>query len=187
MNLSAHDVATVLENRLPALGEVKLQKLLYYCQGCHLAFTGERLFAEDIVAWANGPAVAEVWRARAGRTITPPARPVPSTALGTIEYVVAMYGRFSGNELIQRTHDEAPWKLASEDPFAPENPPLTDEVLRNFFRSQLTEIDAWYGAAREDSQVLRLLSQALEERHAGRVGVVDDAAGIVDRIRRQSA
>ncbi|MGQ0776145.1 MAG: hypothetical protein ACT4NY_17255 [Pseudonocardiales bacterium] len=41
MTLSAHDVAAVLRDRLPGLGAKKLHKLLYYCQGHHLATFGE--------------------------------------------------------------------------------------------------------------------------------------------------
>jgi hypothetical protein len=38
MVVSAHDVAAALRARLPDLPTKKLHKLLYYCQGHHLAF-----------------------------------------------------------------------------------------------------------------------------------------------------
>ncbi|HEY6595845.1 MAG TPA: type II toxin-antitoxin system antitoxin SocA domain-containing protein [Asanoa sp.] len=57
MRVSAHDVAAVLRARQPALGTKKLHKLLYYCQGHHLAAFGSPLFAESIGAWDMGPVV----------------------------------------------------------------------------------------------------------------------------------
>src|SRR4051794_29818552 len=40
---------------------LKLQKLLYYAQGFHLAIQGEPLFAEPIEAWEHGPVVCRVY------------------------------------------------------------------------------------------------------------------------------
>lgn len=45
------------------LTHLKLQKLLYYAQGIHLAFTGKPLFREKIWAWRHGPVVEEVYQA----------------------------------------------------------------------------------------------------------------------------
>ena len=39
---------------------LKLQKLLYYCQGYALAFTGKPLFLEPIEAWRFGPVVNNI-------------------------------------------------------------------------------------------------------------------------------
>jgi len=44
MSASAHDVAAALRDRLPGLPTKKLHKLLYFCQGHHLAVKGEPLF-----------------------------------------------------------------------------------------------------------------------------------------------
>lgn len=43
------------------ISNLKLQKLLYYAQGIHLAVTGEILFEEDVLAWKSGPVVQEVY------------------------------------------------------------------------------------------------------------------------------
>lgn len=45
------------------LSNMKLQKLLYYQQGFHLAYFGTPLFNEDIVAWQYGHVVPEVYDA----------------------------------------------------------------------------------------------------------------------------
>ena len=40
----------------------KLQCLLYYAQGFHLAMQGEPLFPEEFYAWDCGPVIPSVWR-----------------------------------------------------------------------------------------------------------------------------
>ena len=46
-----------------SISNMKLQKLLYYCQGFHLAsFEGAALFDEKVEAWEHGPVVPVVWR-----------------------------------------------------------------------------------------------------------------------------
>ena len=59
MTVSAHDVAREIRQQLPRVGILKLQKLLYYCQGWYIAWTDAPLFGEQIEAWANGPVVAD--------------------------------------------------------------------------------------------------------------------------------
>ena len=39
----------------------KLQKLCYYAQAWHLAFTDKKLFANDFEAWAHGPVCRALW------------------------------------------------------------------------------------------------------------------------------
>ncbi|MCI8513016.1 MAG: DUF4065 domain-containing protein [Lachnospiraceae bacterium] len=43
------------------IANLKLQKLLYYAQGCFLAVAGAPLFLEDILAWQHGPVVEPVY------------------------------------------------------------------------------------------------------------------------------
>jgi uncharacterized phage-associated protein len=110
---SAHDIAAVLRLRLPGIGVLKLHKLLYYCQGHHLAATGEPLFGEDVVAWDNGPVVASLWSdERQGLVPPPPRLDLGEAELNTIEYVLSRYGNSTSNDLINMTHNESPWQLA---------------------------------------------------------------------------
>lgn len=53
MTVSAHDVAAVLRERLPDIKVKKLHKLLYYCQGHHLAQFDKPLFSEPILLGAD--------------------------------------------------------------------------------------------------------------------------------------
>ena len=135
MTVSAHDVARELRRRLPQAGAVKIQKLLYYCQGWHLTWAGERLFGETIEAWANGPVVATLWADEKYDRGTPTPTELTEQQARTLDYVVGRYGRFSGKELIRQTHLEDPWRQASEseDTWDVRSPEITTEALQAWF------------------------------------------------------
>ncbi|MFI5495574.1 Panacea domain-containing protein [Actinoplanes sp. NPDC051859] len=115
MTVSAHDVAAELRKRLPGVGVKKLHKLLYYCQGHHVAHSGEPLFSETISAWDMGPVVGSLWKREDQRLDPPPPRPLDEGALNTVGYVLSRYGALTGNDLETLSHGEAPWKLADRD------------------------------------------------------------------------
>jgi len=137
MPVSAHDVADEIRRRLGDVGSVKLQKLLYYAQGWHVAHTGEPMFREAIKAWVNGPVVADLWADEKHQRGRPSPRALDDAALATVEYVVERYGHLSGPDLIRMTHDEDPWREVSEsdDPATPPNPEITHEALARWFRN----------------------------------------------------
>jgi uncharacterized phage-associated protein len=67
--LSCHEVADYLLAKAAAeeegnelISNLKLQKLLYYAQGVHLALHDVALFPEEIQAWMHGPVVPEVYQ-----------------------------------------------------------------------------------------------------------------------------
>jgi len=64
--LSALQVADYIIARAAEDGETlelpKLQALLYFSQACHLAITGQPLFADPILAGPDGPFVESVAR-----------------------------------------------------------------------------------------------------------------------------
>ncbi len=44
------------------ISNLKLQKLLYYAQGLHLALHDRPLFDASIVKWTHGPVVEDIYR-----------------------------------------------------------------------------------------------------------------------------
>jgi uncharacterized phage-associated protein len=116
MPVSARDVAAVLRDRLPGLSTTKLHKLLYYCQGHHLAAFGVPLFSESIAAWDMGPVVSALWAEEKYANRMPDAglmpRELDEAALNTIGYVLSRYGTLSAGDLIRLTHGEDPWQAA---------------------------------------------------------------------------
>lgn len=109
---SAHDVAAELRRRLPDLPTKKLHKLLYYCQGHHLATFGKPLFSETISAWDMGPVVGQLWRQEnlGERSIL--VTELDEGQLNTVGYVLSRYGALSGTDLEHLTHSERPWMHA---------------------------------------------------------------------------
>jgi len=109
---SAGDVAAEIRRRVPNVPVKKLHKLLYYCQGHHLAWFGEPLFGETIEAWDRGPVVADLWRSEKHGQPLGDGAPLTNTELNTIGYVVSRYGHMTGGDLEALTHNEAPWRDA---------------------------------------------------------------------------
>lgn len=116
---------------------LKLQKLLYYCQGFYLAIKDDPMFNERIEHWDNGPVVPEMYEeykkyeritsgqpgtldldsmlndSFAKKTIDENlkiyARFYDSFAREIIDEVLKIYGHFSSWKLREMTRNEPPW------------------------------------------------------------------------------
>ena len=111
----------------PDIDPMKLQKLLYYCQGYSLGLRGKPLFADPIEAWKYGPVVRSVYqefKKYKGRCI--PFEAVSSTpdvdgwASAVVHMVMRDKGRYSATALMLMTHNEDAWREARQkaDPAA---------------------------------------------------------------------
>lgn len=140
---TAHEVSKlILGLSKPEYGDVisnlKLQKLLYYCQGVHLAMYDAPLFSEDLVAWEHGPVVPEVYRAY--RDFGGSGIPIPSDLdvdvftneeFDLIEEVYMVFGQFSAWKLREMTHNESPWKTT------PSNEVISKEAIKAYFKENV--------------------------------------------------
>lgn len=115
MTTTAHTIAAALRAESPGLPIKKLHKLLYYCQGHHLAWFGEPLFDEVVEAWDMGPVVADLWRAERRDSPAPPKIDLGNRELNTIGYVLSRYGSLTGKDLEILSHGEDPWREADQD------------------------------------------------------------------------
>lgn len=94
---------------------MKLHKLLYYCQGWHLAWYGQALFAERIEAWKHGPVLPQVqnqpW-VTGSQPLADPKLPVELNARerSFTEQVWSHYHKFSAWGLREKSHAENPWR-----------------------------------------------------------------------------
>ncbi len=124
------------------LTNMKLQKLMYYAQGYHLAAFGERLFDDDIESWMYGPVVPSVYDYYAKYE----ANPLPSEECGIkmnryaealFNYVYYFFRNFSAVGLMNRTHTESPWKEA-----LPHNrgTKIPSESIKTYFDAKLPEL-----------------------------------------------
>ena len=125
MAVGASVVAAELRRRLPPIADTTLHHLLYYCQGHHLAATGEPLFVEALSAWDQGPVVGHLWRFEADPppprvrpgflTRTQPApepEPLTDEHLATVGAVLRRYATLSPRDLRNLTRAEDPWRRA---------------------------------------------------------------------------
>jgi Uncharacterized phage-associated protein len=155
MTVSAHDVAVILRERLPGLPTKKLHKLLYYCQGHHLAAFDEPLFDEPISAWDMGPVVGTLWRQeRLGERPKAPGA-LDEGQLNTIGYVLSRYGALTGRDLENLTHSETPWQLADTGRRPGESARIERTWIQDYFRTQ--------GAADGDEDEVILDSAAVTQ------------------------
>jgi uncharacterized phage-associated protein len=141
MTVSAHDIAAALRAHLPGLPTKKLHRLLYYCQGHHLAVFDEPLFGETISAWDMGPVVGELWRQEKAGGSAPASATLGEAELNTIGYVVSRYGRLSGRDLEHLTHGEGPWRLADSRRRPGESVRIELDWIRVYFRSAAAGAD----------------------------------------------
>jgi uncharacterized phage-associated protein len=101
------------------LSNLKLQKLLYYAQGHHLAQRRAPLFGDAIQAWSHGPVVPQVYHAfkNSGNSSIklPPDdsftwADVDPVTTRLLSKVWNTYGGYSAGRLRNMTHEETPWK-----------------------------------------------------------------------------
>jgi len=133
LSLSDPDVGDIISH-------LKLQKLLYYAQGFHLALYGSPLFDEPILAWDHGPVVRSVFDEY--RQYGAGALPVPedvdfdtltSDQQELLNEVYTVYGQYSAWRLRQLTHDEPPWKGATR------NGIISHSAMSEYFKTLLIE------------------------------------------------
>lgn len=123
------------------MSNMKLQKLLYYEQGYHLAQFDEPLFDDDIEAWQYGPVVPAVYQkyAEYGRNgIEPEDKSFEftnDTEMNLFFKVFETYGKFSACGLMELTHKEAPW-LNAQRPLG-HGRIIPKETLKTYFKSKM--------------------------------------------------
>ena len=147
MAYKALDIAKKLifkaQNDEPNGGErltnLKLQKLLYYQQGFHLAFFGTPLFAEDVEAWMYGPVVPAVYDEYSayGSSALPEDKEPVSLSENEEELfneVYDAYREFSAIGLMNRTHSERPWLDAVPHD---RGTVISQESMMSYFKTQI--------------------------------------------------
>jgi uncharacterized phage-associated protein len=169
VTVSAHDVAAVLRERLPGLPIKKLHKLLYYCQGHHLAVSDEPLFSETVSAWDMGPVVGTLWHREINGSEAPSRRELSEGQLNTVGYVLSRYGALTGKDLERLTHSETPWQEADRRRHPGESVRIELEQLRAYFRSDGAPDDTDQSGLRLDSDAVhQWLKDADIRRHEAR-------------------
>jgi uncharacterized phage-associated protein len=120
---------------LPSAGTLKIQKLLYYCEGWNVAWNGSPLFQETIEAWDQGPVVADLWHDEGKNRQRPAERTLNGSQLAVIDYVARRYGQLTGPQLKALSHNERPWQqfADADGNLTLQNAQITDESLAEWF------------------------------------------------------
>jgi uncharacterized phage-associated protein len=138
---SAHESGSFISN-------LKLQKILYYVQGWHLAIFQCPLFAERFQAWVHGPVIPELYhryKKHSWRNIDEDvARPdLDAATADFLDEVLDEYGSKDALELEYLARREEPWLLARKG--VPGDEPCTEfideEVMKNCYRRRLSEAE----------------------------------------------
>ena len=109
------------------ISNLKLQKLLYYAQGIHLALYNKPLFQEPIEAWQYGPVVDSVYQiykingSDAIKSFENPVENFSEAEENTLQFVQNAFGQFSAWKLSDMTHSESPWKNTEINHVIPQN------------------------------------------------------------------
>lgn len=133
----AHNRVAADEEGAEYISNLKLQKLLYYAQGCFLATTGAPLFSDPIVAWQHGPVVEHVYHEykHNGKNgivfeddfdfsmFTP-----EENAL--LSEVYDVFGQYSAWKLRNMTHQETPWRDT------PQSSVISTDKIKDYFQSE---------------------------------------------------
>lgn len=119
---------------------MKLQKMLYYQQGFHLAYFGTPLFDEDIEAWMYGPVVPSVYnnyKENGKGGIIPNKEKIfkfkNEKEEALFNEVFRVYGVYSALGLMEMTHSEVPWKSTQTG----EGNVISKDKIKSFFKSRL--------------------------------------------------
>jgi uncharacterized phage-associated protein len=152
------------------ISHMKLQKLIYYCQGFSLALFDEPLFPEPIEAWPHGPVCPRLYHELKYCGSAPVSVIMPDAGVRLepekrqlIADVYWKYGQYAAWKLRKMTHDEVPWKETIQGGV------ITPQVIKEFFLKNFIMVSPeeapWTDAERE------MARQALEE--AERTGEID--------------
>jgi uncharacterized phage-associated protein len=150
--LSAHEIAKyfvslVDEEAGDSISNLKLQKLLYYAQGFHLAMFDAPLFPEAVKAWMHGPVVPQVWQEykEFGSSLIPVApidlEQYPAETRKFLEEIYAVYGQFTASRLRDLTHHEPPWKNTQQ------SEAISSASMKEFFATLVIQDDHTEAAA----------------------------------------
>lgn len=145
--LTCHDIAKyflslINEESEELMSNLKLQKLVYYAQGFHLALYGRVLFKEEIEAWTHGPVIKELYEEYKDYGASGiPLQKIENDDKYTPEVkellneIHSVFGQFSAWKLRNMTHEEPPWKDAYESTSGI----VSTESMKEYFKTQIKD------------------------------------------------
>lgn len=140
----AHDLAAYIVGQLGRVETLKLQKLLYYCNGWHLALRNRPIFNDPIQAWRHGPVVQSIYSYHRTEPSVSTwtfgnARELTADERAVAQAVLKLYGAKSGWALRNLTHEESPWvdAWARSNDGAIRGVEISQDTIRDFFSEKI--------------------------------------------------
>jgi uncharacterized phage-associated protein len=152
---------------------LKMQKLVYFAHGWHLALRDSELIRESVEAWPHGPVIAVLYHEfkrwgnapirkhatavdSTGRTLVVPTLDAEciweanaDEAKAIIRRVWDVYGKYSGLQLSAMTHQAGtPWAATRAKHPNKRDVDIPDEDIQAFFKARLLNAGAEHPAAR---------------------------------------
>lgn len=123
---------------------LKLQKLLYYCQGFALVLLNKPLFTNAIDAWQHGPVVRVVYNAYKsyGGNVISSASKGNADSLSAeerelVDDVYSVYGKYSAWYLRNLTHSEPTWQSVESS----DDKTITHKAMKKYFSTLVNNED----------------------------------------------
>lgn len=115
------------------VSNLKLQKLLYYAQGCSLALNDKPLFDDKLYAWDHGPVVPSVYHkykdyGSCGIEFEEDCDKLDGETVNLLEQVYNVFGQYSAWKLREMTHSETPWKKTEQSAVIP------TDLIKDYFK-----------------------------------------------------
>ncbi|NQS97029.1 MAG: SocA family protein [candidate division Zixibacteria bacterium] len=135
------------------ISPMKMQKLIYYAHGWHLAIYDKPLLNELIEAWRYGPVIPSVYhefKEFGNEQITkyatdfdienfsfnPPHLPEDAKIIPLLKKIWEIYGKFKAIKLSNMTHQPGtPWAETWGNDGVPENTNIEDKLIKKYFVS----------------------------------------------------
>lgn len=151
--VNAQLLADYILQKYGPMSHLKLQKLLYYCEGYHLAYFDENLIPEEFEAWVHGPVCREVYDNLKGSSVlytdlgftgehNPEAELnniLSSDQSQLLIDVLTELSTWTGLELENATHSELPWREARKGlgPADRCENRISKETMKSFYKADL--------------------------------------------------
>ncbi len=151
-------IKMALEAKLPVT-QMKLQKLIFFAHGWHLAICDAPLVDETFEAWPYGPVIPSVYHEfkmfgvlgidMLGTTYTCTQNgfewlpPGISDCTGTVQNLLKkiwdVYGKYSGTQLSNMTHQSnTPWALMRDKYGDEKSIPIPNDLIKSYFKDLLS-------------------------------------------------
>ena len=159
--ISAVKLADYILKNFGPMSHLKLQKLIYYCEGYHLAFFNDRaLVHENFEAWVHGPVCVDVYHLVKGASVLYSDVVFNQEAAGydpneyiygalssrqteLINDVLVNLSKWKDSELEAATHRETPWieARAGIPEGQPSNSLINKITMGAYYRKEMNTIN----------------------------------------------